>query len=72
MAYLKPQFYPDDDFHSGDGVCAGPNGLAYRMTREEIVQFPDRIVGVISEIPTYERWGTGNVEIDGHIWIKVK
>ena len=63
---------PEDDFHSGDCVCAGPDGLAYRMTREEIIQFPDRIVGIVSEIPTYETWGTGNVEVNGRIWIKVR
>lgn len=63
---------PNDDFYSGDCVRAGPDDLAYRMTREEIVQFPDRIVGVGNEIPTYECWGTGNVEVDGRIWIKVK
>lgn len=63
---------PEDDFHSGDCVCAGPDGLAYRMTREEIIQFPDRIVGIVSEIPTYETWGTGNVEVNGRIWVKVR
>ena len=63
---------PEDEFHSGDSVCAGPNGLAYRMTREEIMMYPDRIVGVVSEIPTYETWGTGNVAVNGRIWIKVK
>jgi hypothetical protein len=42
------------------------------MTREEIMEFPDRIVGVVSEIPTYETWGTGNVEVNGRIWIKVR
>lgn len=63
---------PEDHFHSGDCICAGPNGKAYRMTREEIAMYPDRIVGVVSEIPIYERWGTGNVKVDGRIWIKVR
>lgn len=63
---------PEDHFHSGDCVCAGPDGKAYRMTREEIAMYPDRIVGVVSEIPTYERWGSGDVEVNGRIWIKVK
>lgn len=66
--------YPDpyDHFHSGDCVCAGPGGLAYKMTREEVMMYPDRIVGIVSEIPTYETWGTGNVKVDGRIWIKVR
>jgi hypothetical protein len=63
---------PEDRFHAGDCVCAGPNGIAYRMTREEIIEFPDRIVGTVSEIPTYETWGSGNVAVDGRIWIKVR
>ena len=63
---------PEETFHAGDCVCAGPDGLACYMTREEIIEFPDRIVGVVSEIPTYETWGTGNVAVDGRIWIKVK
>ena len=63
---------PKEHFHSGDCVCAGPDGLAYRMTREEIIEFPDRIVGVVSEIPTYKTWGTGNVAVNGRIWIKVR
>lgn len=63
---------PEETFHAGDCVCAGPDGLACYMTREEIIEFPDRIVGVVSEIPTYETWGTGNVAVNGRIWIKVK
>lgn len=69
LVYCDPE---EEHFHSGDCVCAGPDGLAYRMTREEIIEFPERIVGVVSEIPTYETWGTGNVEVDGRIWIKVR
>ena len=69
LVYCDPE---EEHFHSGDCVCAGPDGLAYRMTREEIIEFPDRIVGVVSEIPTYKTWGTGNVEVNGRIWIKVR
>ena len=42
------------------------------MTREEIREWPDRIVGIVSEIPTYETWGTGGIAVDGRVWIKVK
>lgn len=61
-----------EELHSGDTVCAGPNGKIVKMTREEIREWPDRIVGIVSEIPTYETWGTGGVLVDGRIWIKVK
>ena len=68
LAYCEGDKY---DYHSGDTVCAGPNGKVVKMTREEIREWPDRIVGVVSEIPTYETWGTGNVPVNGRIWIKV-
>ena len=60
------------DYHSGDTVCAGPDGKVCKMTREEIREWPDRIIGIVSEIPEYERWGDGNVPVNGRIWIKVK
>lgn len=59
-------------FHCGDVVCAAEDGKVSKMSREEIKEYPDRIVGVVSEIPSYEKWGTGNVEVNGRIWIKVR
>lgn len=59
-----------EDYHAGDVVCASANGKVSKMTREEISQWPDRIVGTVSEIPDYEKWN--NKEINGRIWIKVK
>ena len=67
--------YPYEDRYSylaGDPVCSGPNGTISKMTREEVRKYPDRIVGTVSEIPEYETWGTGNVKVDGRIWIKVR
>lgn len=61
-----------EDYQAGDAVCASANGKIAKMTREEIKEWPDRIVGVVSEIPDYEIWGTGNVAVDGRIWIKVR
>ena len=67
--------YPYEDRYSysaGDPVCSGPNGTISKMTREEVREYPDRIVGTVSEIPEYETWGTGNIKVDGRIWIKVR
>lgn len=61
-----------EDYHAGDTVCAGPEGKIMKMTREEIREWPDRIVGIVSEIPNYEYWGTHNVKVNNRIWIKVK
>lgn len=67
--------YPYEDrdtFIAGEAVCSGPNGTVSRMTREEVMTYPERIIGTVSEIPSYERWGSGDVEVNGRIWIKVK
>lgn len=69
LAYCEGNRY---DYHAGDTVCAGPDGKVCKMSREEIREWPDRIIGIVSEIPEYERWGDGNVPVNGRIWIKVK
>lgn len=67
--------YPYEDrnsYQAGDPVCSGPNGTISKMTREEVREYPERIIGTVSEIPDYEVWGTGNVKVNNRIWIKVK
>ena len=61
-----------EDYHAGDTVCAGPNGKVMKMTREEIKEYPDRIIGLVSEIPQYETWGENDIKVNGRIWIKIK
>lgn len=61
-----------DSYQAGDPVCSGPNGTISKMTRKEVREYPDRIIGTVSEIPNYEVWGTGNVKVNNRIWIKVK
>lgn len=73
--------YPWQDrnnYKPGDCVCAAPEGKVDIMTREEIIQYPDRIVGTVSSVPTYDKWGGGEnadrepVNVNGRIWIKVR
>ena len=71
--------YPYQDrnnYKPGDCVCAAPGGLVDIMTREEVINYPDRIVGTVSCVPDYEEWGGGPdrdpVKVDGRIWIKVR
>jgi fructose-1,6-bisphosphatase/inositol monophosphatase family enzyme len=59
-----------EDYHAGDVVCASVNGKVSKMTRKEIREWPDRIVGTVSEIPAYDKWN--DKEVNGRIWIKVK
>ena len=61
-----------ENYHAGMAVCSAPNGTVDIMTRAEIKEYPDCIVGIVSEIPQYEEWGTNKVKVDGRIWIKVK
>lgn len=60
------------NYKVGDCVCAAPNGTVDIMTREEVMMYPDRIVGTVSEIPQYDVWGSGNALVNGRIWIKVR
>lgn len=73
--------YPAEDretYQPGDCVCAAPNGKVSKMTRQEIIEWPDRIVGKVSCVPNYEEWGGGEnadrepVKVNGRIWIQVK
>lgn len=60
----------DFSFKIGDCVCAGPDGKATIMTREEIKEFPDRILGIITEIPNYDEWN--GVKVNNRVWIKLR
>ena len=58
--------------HIGWPVCSGPDGTVSIMTEEEEEKYPSRIIGTISEIPTYKEWGTGKVKVNGRIWIRIR
>ena len=45
-----------NEYKVGDALCAAPGGTADIMTRDEIMIYPDRIIGIVDEIPTYEYW----------------
>ena len=73
--------YPYQDrnnYKPGDCVCAAPGGTVDIMTREEVILWPDRIVGTVSQVPDYDEWGGGEmsdrpaVKVNNRIWIKVK
>lgn len=65
LAYLNPK----EEVKAGDPVCAGPSGTVSVMTRDEVREYPDRIIGIVSEIPTYEEWN--GVKVNGRVWIKI-
>ena len=59
-----------DVLKAGDALKTAPAGKLAKMTRREIRKYPDRIVGYVSEIPTYETWN--DVDVNGRVWVKVK
>lgn len=85
---LAYTYQPRENYKVGDCVCSAPNGTIDIMTRDEIKQYPDRIIGIVDEVPVYEKWEqyqTSNkegeesvtsklvdVEVKGRIWIYVR
>ena len=75
-----------EEYQIGDCVCTAPNGTVDIMTRDEIKEYPDRIIGIVNEIPVYETWEqkltnddpnkpdtvVQNVKVNGRIWIDIK
>ena len=65
-------------YQPGDAVCSAPNGTVDIMTHDEIKEYPERIVGIVSEIPDYEIWHAGaqdgnhEIQVNGRIWIYVR
>ena len=58
--------------HIGEAVCAAPGGTVSLMTRKEIQEYPDRILGFIVGVPEYLYWGKGQIPVNGRIWISLR
>lgn len=69
---LAYTFEPRESYSAGDPVCSGPNGTVSKMTEQEVMMYPHKMIGTVSAIPDYEEWGTGKVKVDGRIWIQVR
>lgn len=53
----------NDEVELGDCVTAGENGYASKMSRPEIINYPDRILGTVIETPENTK---------GKVWIEIK
>lgn len=42
------------NFFIGQAVCSGPNGTVSIMTKDEVKEYPECVVGYISAVPQYE------------------
>ena len=71
-----------EELEPGDCLCANYTGNTIKMTQEEIIKYPDRIVGIVSEIPNYNIWHSldpdnpdvlkEDIQVDGRIWVYVR
>lgn len=59
----KKEYYP------GAPVCTGPNGTVSLMSKDEVLHYPECIIGYVSAIPNYEEWN--GKKVNDRIWIKV-
>lgn len=58
-----------DEYYPGAPVGTGPNGTVSLMSKDEVLHYPECIIGYVSAIPNYEEWN--GKKVDGRIWIKV-
>ena len=58
-----------DKIKVGDALKTAPGGKLAKMNRLEVFLFPDRVVGHVSEIPSYKEWN--GVEVNDRIWVKL-
>ena len=56
----------------GKPVCSGPQGTVSIMSDEEYQKYGYCTIGTVSSVPDYSEWGTGNVPVNGRIWIRVR
>lgn len=70
-----------EDLKVGDKLCTGENGKASKMTEEEYLADPAKILGIVTEIPTYEKWKTTTLDenertyeisIGERVWMLIK
>ena len=76
---LAYPLYDKSYYEVGDAVCAAEGGKIDKMTRDEIMMYPDRILGIVNEIPDYDIWepsreggGREPIHTNGRIWVDVR
>ena len=69
---LAYTFLPSRIYHKGDIMCSAPGGTIDKMTPSELKEHPESIVGTVSDIPDYEEWNNGKIQVNGRIWINLR
>lgn len=72
-----------DNLQVGDVLCTGENGYASKMSEEEIRLYPNKILGEVVEIPTYDIWRDSahqdsdddipyvEINVKNRVWVKI-
>jgi len=72
LAYVE--FDNNEIYECGDVLTCNYNGNLIRMTREEIMKCPERIVALYKKPEPKELWGPPGkeIQVNGRHWVKVK
>jgi hypothetical protein len=62
--------YVDQIYPSGTALTTGPNGTLVKMTKDEKLEFPERIVATFYKVENNEEWNS--IAVKGRYWVKVK
>jgi hypothetical protein len=64
--------YVDGEYEAGTPLTCTEDGYLTEMTREDVREYPERIVAVYARPETTELWSSFNIAVDGRHWVKVK
>lgn len=66
--------YVDREYECGTVLTNNEDGILVEMTREEKLEYPERIVAIYKRKEAEEQWGPENskIEVNGRHWVKVK
>tara|TARA_R110002072_G_scaffold64203_5_gene159733 strand:+ start:71646 stop:72245 length:600 start_codon:yes stop_codon:yes gene_type:complete len=66
--------YVDQEYECGTPLTNDENGNLTAITREEKLEYPERIVALYKRKEMQEQWGSTarKVEVDGRHWVKIK
>jgi len=72
LAYVE--FDNNEIYECGDVLTNNYNGNLIKMTREEIKEYPERIVAIYKRPEPTELWGPKGkeIQVNGRHWVKVK
>lgn len=64
----------DDIYESGTPLTCGPDGCLTEMKREDVREYPERLVGTYWKPEPEDFWGSenGKIPVNGRQWIKIK